>query len=525
MVLAAAAFATWTTLVVGGWMHFFRMPGGFSARLALTYAVPALLGLAAALYRGQSRALLYGAGATAAVALALALPPIVGPKPILAWSVVALVVGGLLTQRRPRFGLIALFVVASAHGSIRAFTGIPVVEIGDGILAGFWFGVIGRLLIGRRPMSLRPSPALFLLGAYMVMTFGAILVTDPIGIGIRGFRVTHFHMSVMLLVGYGAFKLRTIDAVAKAFAIVCMLGGGYATLRWAIGPDPKEAAINYGYGARYNNTVGEESKVQGALFNGQGLAVWSSCAIPFLLAIAISWRGRYRLIALIGLPLSLVGMFGSGQRTIVPAVIAGCLTVILVHTISRSFPGPRLGIVLAAVVVLIFTASVAYPAVVDSPQKRQRYENILSPSEDVPFQERLIKWNQTLSDLKGQPFGFGIGKGVALFPNRFANVASDNIDNSYLMIAYEQGIAVMILFIVTLFVLLAELLRAAIWTRGTTAAALTTAGAGTLVSMMIELVTADQITSTPIVAGWMIVGLGIAQYGSRRDAVPAGQPA
>jgi hypothetical protein len=525
MVLAAAAFAIWTTLVVGGWMHFFKMPGGFNARLALTYAMPPLLGLAAALYRGHSRVLVYGAAATGSVALALALPPIVAQKPVLAWSVGGLVVGGLLTQRRPKAGLIAMFVVASAHGSIRAFTGLPIVEIGDAILAGFWVGVIGRLLIGRRPMSLRPSPAMFLLGAYMVLTLGAIVMTDPIGIGIRGFRVTHFHLSAMLLIGYGAYQLKTIDSVAKAIALICMLGGAYATLRWAIGPDAKEAGINYGYGERYNKTVGDEDKVQGALFNGQGLAVWSSCAIPFLLAMAISWRGRYRLIALIGLPLSLVGMFGSGQRTIVPAVIAGCLTVILVHTISRSFPGPRLGIVLAAVVVLIFTASVAYPAVVDSPQKRQRYENILSPSEDVPFQERLIKWNQTLSDLKGQPFGYGIGKGVALFPNRFQNVAADNIDNSYLMIAYEQGIVVMVLFIVSLFVLLAELLRAAIWTRGTNAAALTTAAAGTLVSMMIELVTADQITSTPIVAGWIIVGLGISQYGSRRDEVHVGHTA
>ena len=66
-----------------------------------------------------------------------------------------------------------------------------------------------------------------------------------------------------------------------------------------------------------------------------------------------------------------------------------------------------------------------------------------------------------------------------------------------------------------------ELLRFAVWTRGPSQAAFATAAVGTLVAMIIEMVAANHIDAPAIVVGWVIVGLGIAQFGSRRPPAEA----
>jgi hypothetical protein len=526
-VLVTAAFAIWATATITAWFAPAGMPGGLLIPGLLAFGVPPVLG-GLAQRRSQHAAFVVVAGAAWAVPMGLLFARFVHVSPKVAYALPVVALAGMFASRFPRACMAGLVVIAGAYGTIDAYTGYHSLSVADLLLAALWISIVGRILFGRRTLPIRLSPALFLLGAYMALTIVLVFATSPLSQGIRGFRLSTFHLSALIVIGYGAFQARTLKGLARAVAVICLFVGAYATLRWVIGPSAKERAVNQSsdFFRIYNQTTGGDAKVQGSLPNGQQLGVWMSCAIPFLVAMALAWRGRFQIVVLAALPVSLIGLLGSGQRTAIAAVIAGCLTILVVHIVSRGFPGPRLGVALATAVALIAAATVVYPAVVNNPDKRQRYANLLTPGEDLPFQERLFKWRQVLSDLKGHPFGFGIGTGdAAAIPRRFVDQANYNIDNSYLMLAWDQGLIMMGFFIVTLLVLLVELLRHAVWTRGPSAAAFATAAAGTLVSMLVEMMGSTHIDSPAIIAGWVIVGLGVAQYGSRRAPKGAAAPA
>jgi hypothetical protein len=91
-----------------------------------------------------------------------------------------------------------------------------------------------------------------------------------------------------------------------------------------------------------------------------------------------------------------------------------------------------------------------------------------------------------------------------------------------MIVAYNQGVFVMCFFIVALLVLLAELLRQGLWSRLQGSATYAVAACGTLVGLMVEMIGAGHFNSPAIMAGWVIVGLGVAQLATRRG--PA-QPA
>jgi hypothetical protein len=521
-VLVVALFAAWAIAVIGFAVGVISMSGKLP--LVLTLGVPPLAVGLALLARSEIAALPVVAGASCAVALAVLLPPIAAERPAFAFAFPAMAIGGALTQRFPAASLGTVFAVTGTYGSLTAFTGFPVVSIGEAVLGGLWVGIIGRLVIGRRPMALRPTPALLLMTAFFVLTLAAVLATTPFGAGIRAFRLAPLYLSALLLLGYGAFRQQTLDRLARCMIVVALVVAAYAALRWGIGASPKERALqSTDLDRQYNQlAVTGDVKVQGSLPNGNLLGLWMAVTIPFLVAIVLSWRGRYRLVAAVALPLSLVALLGSAQRTGAAAAVAGALIVVIVHMLSRCFRGPRLGVAVAAVLTVTISAAVVYPAVIDNPEKRKRYSNILTPEQDVPFQERVLKWNDTLAALKGHPFGFGMGAGNgSAIPHRFADISNLAIDNSYLMIAYDQGIVVMAFFVLTLFVLLFELLRHAVWTRGPGGAALATAAAGTLVAILVEFMSANYVATRPIIAGWMIVGLGVAQFGSRRPGAAA----
>jgi hypothetical protein len=397
--------------------------------------------------------------------------------------------------------------------------------------------VLVRLLIGRRTARIHPTPALFMLGLYLGATLIAALSTTPVDDGIRAFRLAPLFLSVVLLIGYGGFTRRTLDLLARTMVVVCLVVSAYAALRWAIGTSAKEQALQRSAMDRQYNQLGitSESKVQGSLPNGVLLGVWMACTIPFLTAVAIAWRGTFRMLALAALPMAGIGLLGSAQRAGLAAAIAGLLTVVVAHVLARGPRGPRLGIAVGTVLFLLVSATVVYPAVVDSPERQKRYENLLNPDQDGPFQERLNKWRSAFGEIESESTGHGLGSGnPQTVRHRFADIANQVLDNSYLMIAYEQGIVVAALYVLALLVLLVELLRHAIWTRGPGGSVMAAAGAGALVAMMTEFTANDFVYAPAIVAGWMIVGLGVAQFamplrrpataqrdGSQRAAAPA----
>lgn len=508
-------------------LGFARPPVNRDMITTLTYAVPLSLAAIALFRRIPSLAIL--AGVALAVMLALVLPPEIARDPKLAWAFPAAAVGGVVTKRYPLASLSAVFALAGTYGTITAYTGVPADSVMDKVVDGLWIGVLGHLLIGHRAAGIRRTPTYWLLGAFLVVCALFALSTTPLAVGIRAFRLVPLFLSAVLLVGYGGFSRRTLDLLARVMVVVCLIVAAYAALRWAIGASAKEAHLQKTSLDRQFNKIGitNDTKVQGSLPNGYLLGLWMACTIPLLIAAAVSWRGPFRVVAAAAVPLSAIGLLGSAQRVGLAAAVAGGLTIIVIHVLSRGSRGHRLGVAAAAVAGLFVAATVVYPLVLDNPEKQKRYESLLNPGQDGPFRERVEKWRATLDDIQEKPWGHGLGSGNPQAVNhRFFDVAILEIDNSYLMIAWEQGLVVMAFFIAVMLVLLFELLRFSVWTRGPGESALSGAAAGTLVAMLVEFTANDLIYSPPIVAGWMIVGLGVAQFATpRRGEALRAQPA
>ena len=518
------AFALWAFLLFALWYGIVDLPVPRIATLLVLVGIALLAALVAIFHPAPPATLPFAAGCAWATLVALGVGPVLNFFPLLAAAIPAILLAALITHRFPASALGAIFFLVGAYGTVEAFTGVPPGQVVDFLLGGLWVGLVGRLLISRRRVGLRVTPAIVLLTVFIGITLVAALFSQPLGTALKDFRLSMWHMSVALLIACGGFRIRTLSGLTRAMVVVCLFVGAYATLRWAIGPSAKETSLVPKDSAQYNRLAyTNESKVQGSFPDGQELGLWMACALPFLGAMVLAGRGMVRMLALAALPITLVGMFGSGQRTAVASVVAGLLTVLVVHLLSRGFRGPRLGVALAAILALVIAAAVVYPAIVNTPEKRQRYTNLLTPSRDLSFQDRLFKWRQTLADLRGEPFGFGLGTGdTEAFGQRFIRLGASEIDNSYLKIAYEQGIAVMIFFAVALIVLLVELLRFAVWSRAPGPAAIATAAAGVLVSMMVEFMSGIHIDRLAAMAGWMVVGLGMAQYVAQRRA--GGEP-
>ena len=521
--LVVGAFALWFASLAGSWLQIVHLPLSIGALVAVWVGVPVVTAAVVLLRESRTPALPVVAGGALAVLGALLLAALLATVPAVGVAIPALVVAAIATHRFPAASLILIFALASAYGSIQAFTGLPPGQLANFVIGGLWVGVAGRALLSRRQIGIRVTPALLLLLGLLGVTLIVVPFSGGFVPALKSFRMSYWHMSVLLLVGYGGFMALRFGRLSKAITVIALAAAGYAALRWAIGhPAGKESALVPSYQVQYNQVGVGEAKVQGSFPDGQELALWIACVVPFLGATAIWSRGWQRRLACLAIPLAAFAMFGSGQRTAVAALVAGLATIVVVDLLSRGYRGPRVAIALGSVVAIIFTAVVVFPLVVNNPDKRQRYENLLHPSQDLSFQERLDKWRQVFADLRGHPLGFGLGTGdISAVPQRLPGLAADNIDSAYLKIAYEQGLAVMALFILALFVLLAELVRFAIWTRAPGRAAFAVAAAGTLVSMMVEFVAGIHIDSFASTTGWIIVGLGVAQYATRRpDAAP-----
>jgi hypothetical protein len=186
-----------------------------------------------------------------------------------------------------------------------------------------------------------------------------------------------------------------------------------------------------------------------------------------------------------------------------------------VFQLSRGFRGLRLGTTAVVLLCFLVGGGLAFSEVVGtSSDSTQRYKNILKPKRDRSWQERLTKWGTAMEDIDKAPLGHGIGTGgVQSRHQRFVTAAALDIDNSYLKVAYEQGFAVMIFFIITLFVLLFGLMRRTVWTRaGPPMAAV--GACGSFAAFIIVLVTALFIEVLPALTAWIILGLGMAQFAS-----------
>jgi hypothetical protein len=431
---------------------------------------------------------------------------------VIADVVLALVVVGLIARRWPAATIVVAVGLDSAYGSLKAFLGLPANGAATMLIAGLLVVCIVGTMLGRRERAIVLWPAAVAAVLYLVLLLGAFVFSPSLGPAFKVLRTAGLYMTAFLVIAYGPWGAVTYERVRRAVVLIALLVGAYATLRWAIGAAPKEKALVTS--TAFNQVALGQDKVQGSFPSGIELGVWTTIMVPFLLASLLTTRGWIRLAAGAALPFCVIGLFGAGFRAGVVATIAGCANVLVTYGLARGMGPARVAAVVGAILALVTAGVALFPTVVGhDPTSVQRYRSILSPTRDPSVQARLDKWRQALVDIRGHPFGHGLGTVAPEGTDqRFQTNTSLFVDNSYLRIAFEQGFAVMGVFIGMLLLLLGGLVRRGLWVRDRARAGPAIAAAGTLVAFMLMMVVHVISTAPVVLSAWVILGLGVAPF-------------
>jgi hypothetical protein len=439
-------------------------------------------------------------------------------SPDLGLYVIALAIVGAIAYRWPVASIAVAFAMSGSYGSLKAFLSYPANGTATGLLAGMAVAGVAALVFGRRRRAVHVWPGAVAVAIYLIALAVMVPFSPASGPAIKVARTEGLFMLGMLLIAYGPWRGDTHERARRAVVWIALAVGAYATLRYAIGSSASERAQVTA--VAFNQTSPGHNKVQGSFPSGVELGLWTSCVIPFLVGSVLAERGRIRTVALAALPLCTIGLFGSGLRSGLVSVIAGTVVVLILYAFSLGMPANRPLVFAGVIVALAVGGAVLFPTVVGgNANSVQRYRNLLNPTQDTSFQGRLTKWQQAFGDLQGHPFGFGLGTvGAEAMGQRYVSLINRQLDSSYVRVAYEQGIGVMVVFCAGLVMLLAGLIRRGIVTTDRTRAGPAIAAAGTLVSAMV-LMTTEMFTTAPAaLAIWIIVGLGMAPFTRRPSA-------
>jgi hypothetical protein len=404
------------------------------------------------------------------------------------------------------------------------------------LLAGLWLGVLWAFAFRARERSLWLWPGVAFAGVYMVITLWQSIGAENMDVALRAARVSAWYMLAFLLIAIAPWSDDAARArLARGFVVVAGLVGAYATYRWIGGQASTEVDRSV---AQSTNEVLNNGNVRlfGSLVTGKQLAFWSAMAIPFCLACALTFKGRWRLAAAGALGLCGVAMFGADVRVALVATVPAILVVFALYQGSRAFTGLHLGSTLGATLIIALLAVGAFALTLGGESTTGKRYNVLlkDPTSDVAYQERLFKWRTAVRDASAHPLGQGMGTSgqVQKRFGRFVNISNYDVDSSYLKIALEQGFGVMALFVLALGLLLVGLARRSLLALDPLHAALGIGATGTLIVMAVFFYAGTYIEGLPALGGWLIVGLGAAGFvqGSTRPAeqempVTAGSPA
>jgi hypothetical protein len=314
--------------------------------------------------------------------------------------------------------------------------------------------------------------------------------------------------------------------MAKGAVVVAGLVGAYAVYRWMT---QISVAEYQNWGADPYNYVGGKLRLLGSFPTGQDLGGWTADVVPFCLAMGFTFRGGWRIGAFAATALCLLALAGSQLRIAVVAVAIAALVVVLLHEASRGFTGLRLGATVTAVIVMAGLGITAFQITGGTTDKvTHSYSSLLRPFDrsDPSVDARLYKWEIAFRDLRSHPFGYGLGHANKQSTSRlasFESIGQYDVDNGYLVVALEQGFAVMVLFALALLVLTADLVRKGLALATRVPAGIAIGAAGTLIAFCIlEWAVAFQDGPRSL-AVWVIAGLGLAQFTSMRDDERAAQ--
>jgi hypothetical protein len=318
-------------------------------------------------------------------------------------------------------------------------------------------------------------------------------------------------MGVVLLIAFSPWTVDTRRRMVRGAIVVGAAVGGYATLRWAIGPAGAEEELA---AAIPNNFLDGDLRPVGSFVTTKELSAWTATMMPFALTFAFTERGHWRLMALAAFCLCAMGMLASDVRAGPAAAAPAVVVVVLLYQCSQAYRGRRGPTAMIVVLIMACAGAGAFTiTLADKRDTKNRYENILHPERDESYQARLVKWRAALDDIDEVPFGYGLGT-AGRSQERYGttnNIGSYNLDNSYLKVAYEQGFVVMVLLVAIFLGLFAMLATGAVSLSDPARAGPAIAAAGTLVTMLALFYIGLYIEGLPALAGWILVGLGAGQ--------------
>jgi hypothetical protein len=180
-------------------------------------------------------------------------------------------------------------------------------------------------------------------------------------------------------------------------------------------------------------------------------------------------------------------------------------------------------------VVLVVACGGFYVFSQDTGESRtlDRFGAILNPEADQAFKERRFKWRTAWAEIDQHPQGFGLGAA-----NERANQKSFSfdthflsVDNSYLKIAYEQGLAMALLLVVAILSVFVSLAVRGLSASDPYRSAVAIGGAGVTLAFGLELnFETIYMASSSALAAWLLIGLGLRHAYSQqrsRDGEPA----
>ncbi len=248
----------------------------------------------------------------------------------------------------------------------------------------------------------------------------------------------------------------------------------------------------------------------GSFDSRQSLCAWAAVAVPALTALTLYLRGRWRIVAGTGVATCLIAIPASETRIGLVAAVVGFLTVAGLVSVTR-VQRPEASQTIAGLLALAALGVGMYGVSTSNDEGRSdRLGAIFSPTQDLSYQRRQLKWRQVIAKVNERPFaGYGLGSaGDVGRRSRFVSIDDFYIDNGYLQLAYQQGWPAIPLLVAALAALAAGLV-ASLFRAPPGVAELRIAAVGALAAW-VTLVTASNFYSTgsTILLG-ILIGLAV----------------
>jgi hypothetical protein len=446
------------------------------------------------------------ASLAAGTALAIAAAPAVAALPVV------LPLAALACRRRPYGAFAALFVLSGGFWSIQVFTHLPVGISVDLILGGLWLATLHTLLTTEQRGDRRLWPGAAVAIAFLGLSLVSVFVADDLAAAAYTFRVSYWYMLAALLVAYAPLPPGSLWTLTRIAVATVLAVSGYAVVRWIVGPAASESAFALRPAVRPYETVDGGLRLFGSMATGHVLASWAAAMTPFCVALAAGLRGRWRVVAAAAAGASAVALVGTSVRAGMVAAAVGVAFVLVVRIAGGA--RRREGVAAALLTAVIAVGAVAAILVVQSEApggRSARLAGILHPRADASVVQREQKWADVLVDVRRHPLGQGLGTS-GLAEQRFGkyvSISTFRVDSTYLKIALEQGLAVMVCFVIVLLALLAGLCRTALARTGGLGATLATAAAGALLAFGIEMIFDVYLEGIAALGIWLAIGLGM----------------